>query len=284
MSRFWLPVLAMIALDGNGTIASSFRAVTHQASAPSLPAIAQFPTVETLSPTPVDSTFPEPIGAAVLQAATVQSGLPVDQLTITKANAKTWSDGCLGLAPPDRMCTAILVRGWEVTVTHQRQEWVYRTSGTGEKIVWDPAGTRLSQLIVPAADRISLDRRPPKMERSVVFREIKSGGFAGITEELRLYKDGRLVKHSPLKTPKPADGTLIRIIPKPKVRAFQQLLISRHFGQFDGLRYPAPRGAADFFSYTLGNWQTTVEYADIGKELPTDLEQVIRAWRSLISP
>jgi hypothetical protein len=271
MSRFWLPILAMIALGGSGALSPSF------------PATAQFLPVETSSPTQVDSTFPEPIGAAVLQAATVQSGLPVEQLTVTKAKAKTWSDGCLGLAPPDRMCTAVLVRGWEVTVTHQRQEWVYRTSGTGEKIVWDPAGTRLSQLIVPAAEQISLDRRPPKMERSVVFREIKSGGFAGISEELRLYKDGRLVKHSPLQTPKATDGTLIRTIPKLQVRAFQQLLISLHFGQFDGLRYPAPRGAADFFSYTLGNWQTTVEYADIGpKELPTDLEQVIRAWRSLV--
>lgn len=279
MSRFWLTVLATIALGGSGAIAS------HQESAPSFPAIAQFLPVETSNPTPVDPTFPEPIGAAVLQAATVQSGLPADQLKIAKAQAKTWSDGCLGLAPPDRMCTAVLVRGWEVTVTHQRQEWVYRTSGTGEKIVWDPAGTRLSQLIVPAAEQIPLDRRPPKMERSVVFREIKSGGFAGITEEIRLYKDGRLVKHSPLKTPKPADGTLIRTIPKPQVRAFQQLLMSRYFGQFDGLRYPAPQGAADYFSYTLGNWQTTVEYAEIGsKELPKDLEQVIQAWRSLISP
>jgi hypothetical protein len=279
MSRFWLTVLAMIALGGSGAIAA------HQESAPSFPAIAQFPTVETSGSTQVDSTFPEPIGAAVLQAATVQSGLPIEQLTLAKAKAKTWSDGCLGLAPPDRMCTAVLVRGWEVTVTHQRQEWVYRTSGTGEKIVWDPAGTHLSKLMVPAAEQIPLNHRPPKMERSVVFREIKSGGFAGITEEVRLYKDGRLVKHSPLKMPKPADGTLIRTIPKQQIRAFQQLLISRHFGQFDGLRYPPSRGAADYFSYTLGNWQTTVEYADIGpKELPTDLEQVIRAWRLLVSP
>jgi hypothetical protein len=171
-----------------------------------------------------------------------------------------------------------------VRVTHERQEWVYRTSATGQKIMLDPAGGRLSRLIVPPAEQIPLNERPPKMDRSVVFREIKSGGFAGITEELRLYKDGRLVQHSPLKTPKPADGTLIRTIPKQKVRAFQQLLMSRYFGQFDGLRYPAPKGAADFFSYTLGNWQTTVEYTDIGpKKLPTDLEQVIRAWRSLVS-
>ena len=257
-----------------------------QTLALSFPAIAQvFPTLEPSAPNRVDVSLPESIGSAVLQAASVQSGLPLEQLTLFQAKPKTWSDGCLGLAPPDQMCTAALVRGWEVMVTHQRQEWVYRTSATGQKIMLDPAGSRLSRLIVPPAEQIPLNERPPKMDRSVVFREIKSGGFAGITEEVRLYKDGRFVKHSPLKTPKPTDGTLIRTIPKQQVRAFQQLLISRHFGQFDGLRYPAPRGAADFFRYTLGNWQTTVEYTDIvPKELPTDLEQVIRAWRSLVSP
>jgi hypothetical protein len=253
--------------------------------APNWPAIAQFPTLETPSQNQIDPAFPESIGAAVLQAATVPSGLPVAQLTLAKAQAKTWSDGCLGLAPPSQLCTSVLVRGWEVTVTHQRQEWVYRTSATGEKIVWDPAGTHLSQLIVPPVEQIPPNERPPKMERSVIFREIKSGGFAGITEEIRLYKDGRLIKHSPLKTPKPTDGTLIRTIAKKKVKAFETLLMSRHFGQFDGLRYPPSKGAADYFTYTLGNWQTTVQYADLSpKELPSDLAQVTRVWRSLVSP
>jgi hypothetical protein len=277
MLKVW-SIMPLIALGGSVAIAAS------QTVAAAVPTFAQFPTLETSAPNQVDPSFPESIGSAVLQAASVQSGLPLEQLTLSQATPKTWSDGCLGLALPNQFCIAVLVRGWEVRVTHERQEWVYRTSATGQKIILDPAGGRLSRLIVPPAEQIPLNERPPKMDRSVVFREIKSGGFAGITEEVRLYKDGRLVKHSPLKTPKPSDGTLIRTIPKQNVRAFQQLLMSRHFGQFDGLRYPAPKGAADFFSYTLGNWQTTVEYTDIGpKKLPTDLEQVIRAWRSLVS-
>jgi hypothetical protein len=254
------------------------------AIAPNWPAIAQFPTLEPSgSKQQADSVFPESISAAVLQAASVESGLPLEQLTVAKAKAKTWSDGCLGLAPPDQMCAAVLVRGWEVTVEHQRQEWVYRTSATGQKIVLDPAGSHLSRLIVPPAERIPTDQLPPKVERSVVFREIKSGGFAGITQEIRLYKDGRLVRQSSSRTQNPNQGDVVRTLPKKEVRAFQKLLESRHFGQFNRLNYPSQRGAADYFSYTLGNWQTTVQYADIGlKELPTDLEQVIRAWRSLI--
>jgi hypothetical protein len=254
------------------------------AIASSLSAIAQFPTPVTSWPDRVDPSFPEPIGTAVLQTASVQSGLPPDQLTLTQAKAKTWSDGCLGLAPPEQMCAAVLVRGWEVTVSHQRQEWVYRTSATGEKIALDPAGSHLSRLIVPPAEKIPPNELPPKVERSVVFREIKSGGIAGITEEIRLYKDGRLVKQPPSKAPKPPQGEVIRTFTKAEVRAFQKLLESRHFGQFGGLLYPASGGAADYFTITLGNWQTTVQFTDISKELPPDLVQIQQAWRSLTAP
>lgn len=185
----------------------------------------------------VDPSFPNPVKEAVLQAASVQTGLRPDQLALTQAKSKVWSDGCLGLAPPEQMCAAVLVRGWEVTVTHQRQEWVYRTSATGEKIVLDPAGSHLSRLIVPPAEQILPNQLPPKVDRSVVFREIKSGGIAGTTEEVRLYKDGRLMKQPYSKALKPNQGQVIRTIPKAEVKAFRKFLESHHFGQFDGLRY-----------------------------------------------
>jgi hypothetical protein len=229
-----------------------------------------------------DPSLPNPVREAVIQAAAVQSGLQPEQLALTQAKSKVWSDGCLGLAPPEQMCAAVLVRGWEVTVTHQRQEWVYRTSATGEKIVLDPAGSHLSRLIVPPAEQIPSNQLPPKVDRSVVFREIKSGGIAGITEEIRLYKDGRLMKQPPLRVPKPNQGQVIRTIPKAEVKAFRKLLESHHFGQFDGLRYPASKSATDYFTFTLGNWQTTVQYAD--GELPSDLEQIAKAWRLLVAP
>ncbi len=257
----------------------------HPESAFVPPATAQFPTPVTSQPNQVDPSFPGSIGNAVLQATSVQSGLPLERLTLSQAKAKTWSDGCLGLSPPKQMCAAVLVRGWEVTVSHQRQEWVYRTSATGEKIALDPAGSHLSRLIVLPAEQIPPQELPSKVERSVVFREIKSGGIAGITEEIRLYKDGRLVKQPPSKVPKLAQGETIRTLPKAEVKAFRKLLETRHFGQFGGLRYPPQRGSADYFTYTLGNWQTTVQYADMSaQELPTDLEEIRQAWRSLIAP
>jgi hypothetical protein len=57
-----------------------------------------------------------------------------------------------------------------------------------------------------------------------------------------------------------------------------------HFGQFNGLRYPAPKGAADYFMVTLSNGQTTVQYADLNEDLPQDLQQVKQLWQALINP
>jgi hypothetical protein len=278
MLNVWC-IVPLMALGGGVVIASS------QSLARSWPVIAQVPTLETSAPNGVDLSFPESIGSAVLQAVSAESGLPLGQLTLSQAKPKTWSDGCLGLAPPDQLCTAVLVRGWEVMVTHQRQEWVYRTSATGEKIILDPAGGRLSRLIVPPAEKIPVNQMPSKVDRSVVFREIKTGGFAGTTQEIRLYKDGRLVKQPRSTISKPSEGELIRTLPKVEVKAFQTWLEIHRFGQFGGLRYPVPSsGAADYFTVTLGNWQTTVQYTDIGrKQLPFDLERVHMMWQELVS-
>jgi hypothetical protein len=272
--------MSLAALGGSVAIAALSPTLAR-----ALPAIASFPTLETSGINGVDPSFPASIGSAVLQAASVQSGLPREQLTLVQATPKIWSDGCLGLGPPDRLCTAVLVRGWNVRVTHERQEWVYRTSATGQQIMLDPAGSHLSRLIAPPAEQIPGNQLPSKLDRSVVFREIKTGGLAGIMQETRLYKDGRLMKQPPSKTPKPSEGELIRTLPKAEVKAFVKLLETRHFGQFGGLRYPAPRGAADYFTITLGNWQTTVQYTDIGlKALPLDLEKIREAWRSVVLP
>ncbi|MGB8700821.1 MAG: hypothetical protein WCD18_15495, partial [Thermosynechococcaceae cyanobacterium] len=207
------------------------------------------------------------------------------------AQAKTWSDACLGLAGPDEMCAAVLVEGWEVTLTHDRQEWVYRTNYSGQVIKQDPAGSHSSRLISPAAEQIPPDQLPPKLDKAVVFREVKSGGFAGSTEEVTLFRDGRLERRwlSGPSAPEPTDraagsGTLSRTLSKQTVKAFKAQLYQLKFGQFGGLRYPAPSGAADYFMVTLTNGQTTVQYADLNHgALPQDLQSSIQIWQALVS-
>jgi hypothetical protein len=255
---------------------SGLAIAAHQGSAFFNSAIAQVPAQGTSPSSNSGDVLPDSVKEAVLQAAAVQTGLKPEQLTLTQTTSKVWSDGCLGLAPPEQMCTAVLVQGWEVRVAHQRQEWVYRTNASGREVRFDPAGGRLSRLVSPAAEQIPRDRVAQKWDKAIAFRAIKTGGFAGITEEITLYKNGRLEK-------KGGPGGVTRTLSKKVVKAFRKKLYQLHFGQFDGLRYPAPKGAADYFTVTLSNGQTTVQYADIDQEkLPKDLQAVIQVWQALL--
>jgi hypothetical protein len=263
-------VLAMVALGGSVAIA------------PPLTVMAQFPDLGTsVFISQVDPSFPEAVKQAVLTFAAKQARVSSDQLTLERAIPKIWSDGCLGLSVGEKMCAAVLVKGWEVTVSYQRQEWVYRTNASGQAVVLDPTGGHLSRLVAPAAEQIPLDQLPSKLDKVIVFREIKSGGFAGLIQELTLYKDGRLVRQYQSGPTPPAEA-VASVLTKAQMKAFKKQLEKLYFGQFNGLRYPAPLGAADYLTVTLSNPQTIVQYAELNlTELPPNLQGVIQTWQEL---
>jgi hypothetical protein len=160
---------------------------------------------------------------------------------------------------------------------------VYRTNTSGSAIRYDLAGGRLAQLVRPVAESIPEDQLPPQLKRSVLFRQIQSGGFAGTPQEIKLYRDGRLVQVQDNRQAKSPEKPMRRL-PKGEVKGFKKLLEQRAFGQFDRLRYPAPRGAADYFTLTLSTRQSTTQVADINREeLPQDLQVVIAAWQKILN-
>jgi hypothetical protein len=255
-------LLVLISLMGSSAITLSHRQAIAQA--PNRAVSPNRAVTIYSAPPKIDPAFPESIKAAVLQAVAAETRLQPDQFVLAQATPKIWSDGCLGLGPPAQMCTAVLVRGWEVRVMHRRQEWVYRTNSSGQAVQLDPAGSRLGQIIAPPADPIPTDQRPSALGKKAIFRE-----------------DGRLVQ----KGGSAAAEQVLRTLSKKEVKAFKKRLEKLHFGQFDGLRYPAPKGAADYFTETFANGQTTVQYADLNlEELPQDLQSAIQAWRSLTVP
>lgn len=77
---------------------------------------------------------PDTVIDAVLTAIVETTNVEKNQLQVQKATAETWSDGCLGLAKPDEICTQALVEGWRVIVSDGDQNWVYRTDRTGQII------------------------------------------------------------------------------------------------------------------------------------------------------
>jgi hypothetical protein len=80
------------------------------------------------------TSFPSQIGNLVCQDLARRLNLPIAQLRIMDATSQTWSDGCLGLARPDEMCTQAVIPGWRIRVTQGERLWVYRSNRTGSSL------------------------------------------------------------------------------------------------------------------------------------------------------
>jgi hypothetical protein len=88
---------------------------------------------------PMDDGISPEVLERVVQAAAQQAGVDPRELTVIGATAETWPDGCLGLGGPDELCTMALVDGWQVQVSHEETQWIYRTDRTGQLLRWvDP--------------------------------------------------------------------------------------------------------------------------------------------------
>lgn len=228
-----------------------------------------------------DQTLPNSVKNAVLESASDEFNVPLPELKILKAESKTWPNGCLGIPDPLALCTQALVNGWRVVVGHENHRWVYRTneSGTVVKLEQNANHSEENNSIKP--NRIPESELPAPLAEDVIFRAISSGGFAGETYQTVLREDGEIIEG---RLNFDDTMTVIRnysVSPK-KVAEFQRLLRQQKFRRFDRLSYPAPRGAADFFTVTLTSSEGTIQYADLGVEqLPEELQNVIESWNSL---
>ncbi len=82
----------------------------------------------------VDVTLPASVKSRVLQDIASRDNVSTDLLTVVGARAKSWPDGCLGLGGPNDICTFAAVDGWEVTVSHGNNQWVYRANSDGTTV------------------------------------------------------------------------------------------------------------------------------------------------------
>lgn len=93
-------------------------------------------------PTSADNTPPGsihnlPVPAAVTAVrarAAEETGVEPSAILILEVAEREWSDGCLGLAGPDEMCTQAIVPGFEVTIQAKGEKRVYRTNTDGSVI------------------------------------------------------------------------------------------------------------------------------------------------------
>ncbi|WP_066382297.1 hypothetical protein [Anabaena sp. CA = ATCC 33047] len=226
------------------------------------------------------SQLPRRVRNAVLKEARKVSRLPMRSLRIVDFKRTDWADGCDNVTFPNA-CDQIVVSGWQVNVAAGNQTWVFLTDENGSRIkLSQDGGTIGNRDIKPV--RIPANELPPPLDQGVVFRDISSGGFAGRTYETILRNDGLLIR---VRVGDANDSERsVRRISRPNVARFQQLLQRYRFANFNNLRYPASRGAADYISHTLTSRQGTVEYNDISQNsLPQNLQTIVEAWNQLIS-
>lgn len=229
---------------------------------------------------PGNNNLPDSVSDAVLRDAARRSNLSISQLRIIQAEKRDWPNACLGIIEPGRSCAAMVVSGWRVRVQGGQQTFVYRTNESGSVVKVETGVIQGS--ISPA--QIPRSEISPLAE-GMVFRTISSGGIAGTTTETFLMNDGRVMRLSGRFTSSMIPtATQISRISRQEVRQFERLLEQQQFSQFDRLSYPAPSGAADFFTVTLTSESGTTRYGDIVQdELPESLRSVILAWNQIVS-
>ncbi|MEL6164825.1 MAG: hypothetical protein AAFR37_14040, partial [Cyanobacteria bacterium J06628_3] len=70
----------------------------------------------------------------VLSDANKRVSKPVAALRVTESEKQSWSDSCLGLSEPGKLCAQVIVPGWKVKVTDGQRELVYRTDDKGRLV------------------------------------------------------------------------------------------------------------------------------------------------------
>ena len=77
-------------------------------------------------------SLPPTVQSAVLEAASQQTSRTVASLKILEFQPQEWSDGCLGLTEPGRVCVQQVISGWQVKVTDGLRNWTFRTDEAGD--------------------------------------------------------------------------------------------------------------------------------------------------------
>ena len=96
--------------------------------------------------------LPGKIAQAVRQDLQHKTGIPLTQVEVTEAERRTWPNACLGLPKTDEFCAQMLVEGWRVVLSGDRETWIYRTDDRGMVLRMESQtnSTNLPQTLVEA--------------------------------------------------------------------------------------------------------------------------------------
>ncbi len=216
----------------------------------------------------------------ILEQAARDAGVSVKQLGISAVESRVW-DGCYGISTgPDNVCTMIAIFGWRAVVTDGQKVLIYHTNQDATEIRLNEMSSQLQgEAVVPSF--LSEAERTANPGDEVVFQSIASGGFAGQTRQIMLMNDGRVVSLLVGETIRSAPQTIRQLSPQ-EVERFVRQIQELGYGNFVGLDYPAPAGAADYFTVSLSTLNGTLRYTDANSDqLPSNLREIIATWNRI---
>jgi hypothetical protein len=92
--------------------------------------------------TPASTSIEAPLISPAVQAAitalakqlNINAQTDAQNIMVVSVEAVDWPDGCLGLAPPDQMCTQVIVPGYRVLLDVDGVQYEARTSVDGGQV------------------------------------------------------------------------------------------------------------------------------------------------------
>lgn len=127
-TAYWIAIVVLIIIAG----AVAWHYANLEETLPPIPG-----TGSGAGPEPPPGTVPDadagPTDAVIAQAASDASA-SAEQVSVVSVSPREWPDGCLGLAQAGEFCTQALVPGYEVTVSVNGANAVYRTNADGTAV------------------------------------------------------------------------------------------------------------------------------------------------------
>jgi hypothetical protein len=153
LTRQWATLLCCLALFVAAcapiSVAPTPVAAPDANATPTQPAPAETPAVDNQM-----DTRQEEAGMVLRQALMTQAMIDFDQIDVIAVKPMEWPDSCLGLAGPDEFCAQVITPGYEVTLTVDGQEYVFRTDEELNIIRPDLTGTAYSPLPLEECERL----------------------------------------------------------------------------------------------------------------------------------
>lgn len=126
-TQFWPTFWGRLA---TAAAATAVLAIAQRAEATSFPVEPSnfFPMPTEQREAGIELFYTTQTDVVVLETAMRVTGLPANDLEILRVEPVTWPNGCLGVQPPDAVCTQALVSGWYVVVSDGQQQWAYHSA------------------------------------------------------------------------------------------------------------------------------------------------------------